>query len=305
MGTILLFYKYIAIEDPTQIMHWQKTLCQQLGLKGRIILATEGINGTVGGDTQSTNRYKEIMLNHPLFEGIDFKEASGDEQCFPKMRIIVKNEIVYLGLDTTTINARNGGTHLKPAQAHELINKQSDNLVLFDARNNFESRVGTFTNAITPDINHFRDLPEYIDNNLEQFKDKEVMMFCTGGIRCERASAYLQSKGITKKVYQIEGGIHRYIEQFPEGHFRGKNYVFDGRVTVAVNNDIISTCDMCTTACDEYTHCLNASCNKQIICCPSCLIIYGNTCSTECQQLLATKQVQPRPMFKKATIQLN
>ena len=121
-------------------------------------------------------------------------------------------------------------------------------------------------------------------------------MYCTGGIRCERASAYLNLKGVAKQVYQIEGGIQRYIEQYPDGYFRGKNYVFDGRVTVKVNADILSTCELCSTTCDEYRNCLNASCNKHFICCQSCSIKYGNACSIQCQELLATGAVKPRPM---------
>jgi predicted sulfurtransferase len=299
MGTILLFYKYVQLDNPAAIMDWQREVCQELGLKGRIILAHEGINGTVGGSMESTQKYREIMQKNPLFADIDFKEAPGSAECFPKLRIVVKDEIVFLGKDTNAINARNGGQHLKPAHAHAMMNNASPDLVIFDARNNFESRVGTFKNAITPDINHFRDLPSYIDNNMEQFKDKEVIMFCTGGIRCERASAYLNSKNVAKKVYQIEGGIHRYIEQFPEGHFRGKNYVFDGRVTVKVNDDILGTCNLCAIPYDEYTHCLIAHCNKQMICCPPCLATYKNTCGTACLDLLQSNNVGLRPAFKK------
>ncbi|HZW60901.1 MAG TPA: rhodanese-related sulfurtransferase [Candidatus Babeliales bacterium] len=300
MGTILLFYKYIHIPNPTSIMNWQRTLCQDLQLKGRIILAHEGINGTIGGTIENTELYKKAMLEHELFAGIDFKEAPGDASYFPKLRIVVKDEIVNLGIDPNKLTANNGGVHLKPAQAHELIKQNPENLVILDARNRFESKVGTFTGAITPDIPHFRDLPEYIDNNVDQFKDKQVLMFCTGGIRCERASAYLKQKQVAQQVYQIEGGIHRYIEQFPDGFFRGKNYVFDGRVTVKVNDDIIGSCDICGISCDDITNCLNASCNKHFICCPQCFNRFNNTCSQTCMELLATDKVKPRPLFKKA-----
>lgn len=300
MGKILLFYKYVTIQHPETVMLWQKSLCQELGLKGRIILAHEGINGTVGGSLSSIEQYLQSMRLHPLFADIDFKEAPGNADCFPRLRVVVKKEIVNLGLDPNKITAVDGGKHLKPEQAHSLMAQNPENLLLFDARNNFESRVGTFQDAITPDINHFRDLPNYINNNLEQFKDKEVIMFCTGGIRCERASAYLKSKGVAKQVYQIEGGIHRYIEQFPDGFFRGKNYVFDGRVTVKVNDDILSTCDICQKPCAEFANCLNASCNKMFLCCPPCLPTFAQSCSKACQELLANQQVAERPPFKKA-----
>lgn len=301
MGTIILFYKYISIPDPQAIMDWQRTLCKKLGLTGRIILAHEGINGTLGGATQAIEDYKVAMDAHPLFGSIDFKQAPGNADCFPKLRIVVKPEIVYLGLDPNKVTPADGGIHLKPAQAHELIKQNPDDLLIFDARNRLESRVGTFVGAVTPDIAHFRDLPTYIDNNLEQFKDKQVLMFCTGGIRCERASAYVALKGVAKKVYQIEGGIHRYIEQYPDGYFRGKNYVFDGRVTVKVNDDILGTCDLCAQPCDDFSNCLNASCNKHFIGCQSCITAFENSCSKQCHELLATHQVKKRPPFKKIT----
>lgn len=296
MGKILLYYKYIDIQYPEQVMKWLKKLCADLSLKGRIIIAHEGINGTVGGELKNIELYKTIMQKNPLFADLIFKESEGSADYFPRMRIVVKNEVVHLGLDTATITAKNGGTHLTPQQTHELIASNNNNLVLLDARNSIESRVGTFVGAITPPIETFRELPSYIDNNLEQFKDKDVLMFCTGGIRCERASAYLKSKNIAKNVYQIDGGIHTYTDEFPDGFFRGKNYVFDGRLTMKINDDILGTCDICSIKYDEYTNCLNATCNKHFICCKKCLADYGNTCSKQCQELLATKQVQPRPM---------
>lgn len=301
MGTILLFYKYITLENPREIQRWQTSLCKKLDLKGRIIIAQEGINGTLGGTHENIATYTALMRSNALFADIDFKEASGDQSCFPTLRIVIKDEVVYFGVDPTAVTVKDAGTHLKPAEAHALIAQKPDDLVLFDARNNFESRVGTFTGAITPNISHFRDLPSYIDNNLEQFKDKTVVMFCTGGIRCERASAYLNIKKVAKTVYQLEGGIHRYIEQFPDGFFRGKNYVFDGRVTVKVNADILGACDICASACDEFSNCLNASCNKHFIGCSRCIEQYNNACSKTCMELLAEKKVKPRPMFKKIT----
>ncbi|MFI5333440.1 MAG: rhodanese-related sulfurtransferase, partial [Candidatus Babeliales bacterium] len=252
-------------------------------------------NGTLGGTTENTELYKKIMHKDPLFADMVFKESPGSADCFPKMRILVKDEAVHLGLDPKTITADNGGIHLEPAQAHQMMAEKTPNLVILDARNNFESRIGTFTNAITPDIDHFRELPTYIDNNLEQFKDKEVLMFCTGGIRCERASSYLKSKGVASNVYQINGGIHTYVEQFPNGFFRGKNYVFDGRVAVKVNDDILGTCYICNTPCDDYTNCVNALCNKHFIGCAACITTLHNACSTQCLELVTQEKVAKRP----------
>lgn len=295
MGTILLYYKYIQIDSPKRVLKWQKKVCADLGLKGRIIIANEGINGTVGGTKENAELYKAIMHKHPLFGDVEFKESPGSADHFPKMRIVIKDEAVHLGLDTKTITAQNGGIHLEPAQAHAMIAEKSPNLVILDTRNNFESCVGTFTNAILPDIDHFRELPGYIDNNLEQFKDKEVLMFCTGGVRCERATSYLKSKGVAANVYQIKGGIHTYVEQFPDGFFRGKNYVFDGRITVKVNDDILGTCYICSKPCDDYTNCVNAECNRHFIGCSTCIEALHNACDNQCLELVTQQKVAKRP----------
>ncbi len=219
MGKILLFYKYVPITYPKRILKWQQKICADLGLRGRIILAHEGINGTVGGETSAVDCYRAIMNKHELFGGIDFKENPGDSDYFPRMEIKVKNEIVHLGIDPAKLTAQHGGRHITPREAHELMEARRDDLVILDARNNYESRIGTFTGSIIPNIDHFRELPQFIDENLKVFKDKRVVMHCTGAIRCERASAYLQSKGIAKEVMLIEGGIIRYTEQYPDGFF--------------------------------------------------------------------------------------
>lgn len=165
MGKIILFYKYVDIENPHTIEKWQRSLCTELRLKGRIILAREGINGTLGGSTESIERYKSIMLGHTLFGNIDFKESLGNEDYFPRLRIVIKNEIVHLGIDPESLKASQGGIHLAPAQAHTLIAQKPDNLVIIDCRNNFESAVGTMPGAICPDTKYFRDFPAYVDQH--------------------------------------------------------------------------------------------------------------------------------------------
>jgi predicted sulfurtransferase len=295
MGKILLFYKYVDLEYPKQVQKWLQKLCADLRLTGRIIIAHEGINATVGGSEKNTEIFKKAMEKDPRFTGIDFKESEGGEQCFPRMRIIIKNEIVYLGLDPKKVTPKNGGKHLTPEETHNLIAQKPKDLVILDTRNDYEWRIGAFEGAILPDIEHFRQFPKFVDDNLEQFKDKQVLMYCTGGVRCERATTYMKEKGVAKEVYQILGGIHRYAEQFPDGFFRGKNYVFDDRIGVRVNDDILSTCNLCPTPCDDYTNCLNAECNEHFIACAPCLKTYDNTCSTACQELLRTNAVKPRP----------
>jgi len=298
MGKILIYYRYITIDNPPEVAEWQRTLCTSLNLLGRILVAPEGINGTVSGHPDTVQVYKTAMHQHPLFAGTAFKEEDGPQNCFPRLQVTVKPHIVNFG---ASANIAATGTHLPPAQAHELMQNPPDDLIIFDARNNYESRVGKFDGALTPDIENFRDLPAYFDAHAHDFKDKRVLMYCTGGIRCEIASAYLQQKGVAKEVMQLEGGIISYAQEFPDGFFRGKNYVFDGRVTVPITNDILTQCDLCTTSCDEYTHCLNAPCNKQIVACSGCIKQLQNCCSTACLELVTSGQTHKRPPFKKAT----
>lgn len=299
MGRILLFYKYVNIEDPVAIQTWQLRLCKRLGLTGRVIVATEGINGTLGGTMEATQSYKEAMEEHPLFGGIDFKQAPGDASFFPRTRIMIRKEIVALGIDPELLTVKDGGKHLTPEETHALLNNPPADLVILDTRNNYESRIGTFRNSIIPDIDTFREFPEFIDATLDQYKDKTVLMHCTGGVRCERATAYLKVKGVAKEIYQIQGGIQRYIEKYPDGHFRGSNYVFDGRVSERINDDILSECDLCAIPCDEYNNCMNALCNKQYLACADCVIAFKECCSKACYELLEQGLVKRRPAQKK------
>lgn len=297
MNKIILFYKYIEIQYPKRIAKWQHKLCTELGLTGRIIIAHEGVNITLGGSQESLDRYKQLMTENPLFDNIDFKESPGGAECFPRLSIKIKREIVHLGIDPEKLTVKDGGIHLKPTQAHELMKTAPKDLIIFDTRNSYEWKIGTFLNAIKPNIQTFKELPEFIDSHEDLFKDKQVLMFCTGGVRCERATAYLKTKGIAKEVYQIEGGIQRYAEQFPDGFFRGKNYVFDGRVAVSINNDILAHCELCTEPCDIYHNCLHARCNKHFIGCSHCVSTFQQCCSKECFD--AIKQGAPkRPEFK-------
>jgi predicted sulfurtransferase len=300
MHSIILFYKYVTIQYPKQILKWQKKICQELNLKGRIILAEEGINGTLGGTTQNLERYKQLMNEHELFGSIDYKESHNVGDHFPRLRIVVKDEIVYLGLDTKVVTAKDAGTYLEPAQAHELIAQKPDNLVIIDCRNRTESAIGRIENAIMPDTHYFREFPEYVDKNLENLKDKQVLMYCTGGVRCERASAYIKSKGVAQEVFHIKGGVHKYVEEFPNGFFKGKNYVFDGRTAVKISDDILANCFVCQKPCDDYNNCMRAQCNRHFIGCIECMKQLDTTCSSECQQIITLDPTKKRPTLIKS-----
>ncbi len=299
MGTILLFYKYVHIENPEAMRKWQRGLCESLHLTGRIILAHEGINATLGGTDEQIATYVQTMEKHGLFGGIDWKYAQGGAQAFPKLKISVKEEIVRLGVDPNQVTVADTGVHLTPEQVHELIRTKGKDLVILDTRNDYEYAVGKFEGAELPPIKTFREFPAYVDQQLEKYKDKEVLMYCTGGVRCERATAYLVQKEVAKTVYQIEGGIQRYIEKFPNGYFRGKNYVFDARVAIRVNDDILANCTQCQTPCDDYINCTNVLCNKHVIVCSSCSVSLENACSPECHNLILSKQTKARAPFAK------
>lgn len=301
MGKILLFYNYTEFTYPKRIQKWQQQICNDLGLKGRILIAKEGLNGTVGGTVEATERYKEIMKAHPQLGNTDFKESPGGADCFPRMQVLVKDEIVHLGVPKGA-HIEHTGVHLTADQTHELLNNKPEDLIVLDTRNDYEYKIGSFRDAVKPDIKSFREFPAYIDAHVDEFKDKQVLMFCTGGVRCERATAYLKEKGVAKEVYQIEGGIHRYAEKYPDGHFRGKNYVFDGRIAVPVNDDVLAECSLCPKPCDDYTNCINAQCNKHYIACVDCVSTYNNCCSTECQTLVAEKKVNVRTKFVKVEL---
>jgi predicted sulfurtransferase len=267
MYKIALFYKYVPIRYPVQLQKWQRRLCEALGLKGRIIIAHEGINATVGGKSEDVTRYVEETGAHELLKHIDFKLSDGCGEDFPRLSVLVKPEIVRLGISPDTLPAQESGRHLTPQEAHNLLQERPKDLVVLDARNQYEWEIGAFADAVKPPIDNFRELPSYLDNNLEYFRDKQVLMYCTGGVRCERASAYLKSKDVARDVMQIEGGIHRYVEEYPNGFFRGKNYVFDGRGAMQVNNDVLGQCLQCKSASDRQVSCSNPSCRQQLIVC--------------------------------------
>uniref|UniRef100_A0A671ULC0 Thiosulfate sulfurtransferase/rhodanese-like domain-containing protein 2 n=1 Tax=Sparus aurata TaxID=8175 RepID=A0A671ULC0_SPAAU len=290
-GTVLLYYHYCQLEDPHVICAWQKALCEKLHLTGKVRVATEGINGTVGGTNMATNLYIEAMCSHPLFkmDKEDFKTSDGGAECFTDLRIGVYKEIVPMGVDPDVISYQLAGVHLEPEEFHkevEALLAEGDSCsdtILLDCRNFYESKIGQFTRCLAPDIRKFSYFPDYVDQNLELFKDKKVLMYCTGGIRCERGSAYLRSKDVCKEVYQLKGGIHKYLEQYPEGFYRGKLFVFDERYAISSNSDVISDCRYCSCPWDKYELCSTQFCCQLVLSCPSCRQNGHTACCPTCQ----------------------
>lgn len=279
---VLLYYKYVPIAHPAQFVAEQKALCQQLQLKGRVLIAHEGLNGTVCGTIEQAEQYKQALLADARFIDIEFKEHDYEANPFPKLKVKLRQEVVTLGVPD--LSPQEAGQHLSPEDWHQLA--QQDDVVVLDVRNNYESAIGKFHNAITPDIDNFRDLPAWVQQH-QELQDKKVLIYCTGGIRCEKASGLLKRSGV-KDVFQLHGGIINYGKHIPAGLWQGSCFVFDDRMAVPVNDpahhEVIGRCLHCAAPSDQYYNCCNMECNKLILLCPACHAKSNQACSFECAQ---------------------
>lgn len=279
---ILLYYCYTHIASPDEYREEHHLKCLDLGLLGRIIIAEEGINGTVSGTVESCCAYMEYVKSDRRFTSLDFKIESHDGHAFQKLYVRVKPEIVHSSLRHLNPATRTG-IHLSPKQFKEL--KDQEDVVVLDVRSNYEHQVGRFKNAVTIDMENFRDFPEKM-KELEHLKNKKVLTYCTGGIKCEKASAYLLEQGF-KDVYQLHGGIIKYGLEEGGEDFEGKCYVFDGRVVADINKVnpvIISTCYVCGTLSDRMVNCANPVCNRHEPMCEACGEKMEGACSEECKE---------------------
>lgn len=286
---VLLYYLYFPVEDPEQYMIDHRALCEALELKGRILIGKEGINGTVSGSIEGTQKYMEALRADPQTTSIQFKIDPCEEHLFPKLSIKVRKEIVTLGLpEEEDIDPRElTGKHLSPKEFYEAM--QEKDVVIIDGRNRYEADMGRFKNAIVPEIKNFREFPQWFEEHGREIKDKKILTYCTGGIRCEKLSGYLRKVGC-EEVYQLEGGIISYGKD-PEikgRDFEGLCYVFDKRVCVETNftetRKVISSCRFCNVIVPEYTNCGWPCCNRQIFICRDCLEKEGSFCSSECRE---------------------
>jgi len=280
----LLYYCYSRIEDAEQFASNHLQFCKSLNLKGRIIVADEGLNGTVSGTVESCKVYMDTLHADARFSKIDFKIDDVEEPSFIKMHCRYKSEIVHSGLrDPGIINPElKTGIHLEPVDFVKM--KEDPDVVIVDVRSNYEHSIGRFKNAITFDIENFRDFPKMI-NQLAQYKDKKIITYCTGGIKCEKASALLLHEGFDQ-VYQLHGGIIKYGKEAGGEDFEGKCYVFDNRVAVDVNSVnplVISTCRNCGTHTTKMINCANPECNEHFTQCDECGEKLDGACSEVCQ----------------------
>jgi UPF0176 protein len=274
---VILYYGFTPLADPEAIHRWQRTLCEHLGLKGRILLSTHGINGTLGGDMSALKKYVRQTKQYPGFRHIDFKWSDGIGSEFPRLRIRVRDEIVSFGapgeLKVDENGVIGGGIHLEPRQVHELVASRGDDVVFFDARNSFEAKIGRFKNAIVPDVQNTRDFVHELESGkYDQLKDRPIVTYCTGGIRCEVLTSVMKNRGFSD-VYQIKGGIVRYGERYGDrGLWEGSLYLFDDRMHHEFSTEakVIGTCERCDAPTSQYYNCANLACRKLILLCASC-----------------------------------
>jgi UPF0176 protein len=279
---ILLYYCYSPIENPDHFREEHHLFCLSLDLKGRIIIASEGINGTVSGLEENCKVYMDTLKADPRFPQIDFKVEEFPKHAFQKLNVRVKDEIVHSGLKDVDPAVKTG-VYLEPSEFKKM--KDQDDVVILDVRSNYEHSVGKFNNAVTLNMENFREFPEKI-KELEKYRGKKILTYCTGGIKCEKASAYLIEQGF-ENVYQLHGGIIKYGIEEKGKDFEGKCYVFDSRIIVDINKvnpKVVAQCFVCGVENDRMVNCANPACNKHVPICDNCGWEMKGACSNECKE---------------------
>ena len=302
MQKILLYYKFTPIEDPDAIMLWQKNLANSLGLLGRIIISPHGINGTVGGELNSLKLYIKGTKQLNCFKDIIFKWSDGDRENFPRLSVRVRPEIVaFDAADELRVNEDGvigGGTHLKPIEVNTLVATRND-VIFFDGRNTHEAVIGKFKNAIVPNTRTSRDfITELESGKYDDIKEKPIITYCTGGIRCEILSSLMINRGF-KEVYQIDGGIVTYGKDFgDDGLWEGSLRVFDDRMAIEFSEHakIIGECSHCTLATSNYENCAWTDCNDLVLICKKCKIVPNLLFHTDDCRTSAAATIEHKPM---------
>ncbi|POH66997.1 hypothetical protein C3B61_08020 [Cryobacterium zongtaii] len=290
---ILLYYVFTPLSDPEAIRLWQRDLCESLGLRGRILISRDGLNGTVGGDLPALKRYVRKTRQYAPFAQIDFKwsegtglDESGASLDFPRLVVKVRDEIVSFGSpEALTVDAGGvvgGGTRLAPAELHALVAERGDDVVFFDGRNAFEAEIGRFRGAVVPDVANTREFAAELDSGkYDHLKGQPVVTYCTGGIRCEVLSSLMKDRGFGE-VYQLEGGIVRYGEAYgDDGLWDGSLYVFDQRMSVDFSDHatVLGHCQVCGAGTKNMLNCRDVSCREQLVACPDCVAVAAPACA--------------------------
>ena len=274
---IVLFYKFAPIADPEAIRLWQRALCERFNLNGRIIISKQGINGTVGGRMTNVKKYVRTTKEFAPFKEIDFKWSEGQGDEFPRLEIRVRDEIVTFGASNEIVvdqtGVVGGGVHLKPGEVNQLVAERGDEVIFFDGRSAHEARIGKFKNAIIPDVTTTPDFISELDSGkYDHLKEKPIITYCTGGIRCEVLSVLMKNRGF-KEVYQIDGGIVRYGEEYGDDSlWEGSLYVFDKRLKIDFSDHakVLGKCDYCSASTNQFYDCANLECRCLFLVCSEC-----------------------------------
>jgi UPF0176 protein len=304
--TTVSFYRYAHIKNPSLFRDHLYTKCVNLDMVGRIYVAKEGINAQIAVPTHHLEAFKRELFEISFLKDVRLNyavESLGRGQSFLKLKIKVRDKILADGLKDETFDVTNKGRHLTATEFNRIT--KDPNTLLIDFRNHYESEVGHFEGAITPDVDTFREsLPMIEEKYLKGNENKNIVMYCTGGIRCEKASAWYKHRGY-EHVFQLEGGIIQYAndcEKFGlENQFIGKNFVFDERLGERISPDVIAQCHQCGKPCDTHTNCAYDGCNLLLIQCETCKEKYENCCSQACQEIIHLPQEEQKAIRKKNT----
>lgn len=272
---ILLFYAFAPLPDPEALRLWQRDLCASLGIRGRIILSKDGINGTVGGELRDVKRYLRTTREYAPFHDMDVKWSEGAGDDFPRLSVRVRDELVSFGAPGELVvdehGVVGGGTRVTPEQLHDLV--AAKDVTFFDGRNAFEAQIGRFKDAVVPQVATTREFVAELDSGrYDHLKDRPVVTYCTGGIRCEVLSALMVNRGF-REVYQLDGGIATYGDRYgDEGLWEGSLYVFDNRMAVTFSDAaaVLGTCAECGSATSRMQNCSDLACREQLVVCEAC-----------------------------------
>ena len=287
--TTVSFYKYHHIVDPAEFRNELYKNFDAKKVLGRVYIASEGINAQISVPTDGFEDFKSYLYNIPFLNGVRLNTAVQDNgKSFFKLKILVRKKIVADGLNDETFDVTDQGVHVSADEFNSLA--KDPNTIIVDMRNHYESEVGHFIDALRPDVDTFREELEVVEHLMKDQKDKKLLMYCTGGIRCEKASAWMKHLGF-KNVFQLDGGIIKYAQEVREkgleNRFIGKNFVFDERLGERITDDIIAVCHQCGKPCDDHTNCKNDGCHLLFIQCIECGEKYKGCCSEACVETLA------------------
>jgi UPF0176 protein len=294
------FYKYHHIKNPPLFRDYLFANWDDLGVLGRTYIAAEGINAQISVPESTFNPFKEHLYSISFLNGVRLNVAvQSDPKAFFKLAIKLRNKIVADGIEDPSFDPSNTGKHLGVEEFNKLTDKEDT--ILIDMRNHYESEVGHFVGAILPDADTFREEISMVEEMLKGKEDKNIVMYCTGGIRCEKASAYLRHKGFPN-VHQLEGGIIKYASDARaeglQNKFKGVNFVFDERLAERISDDVIAVCHQCGKPFDHHTNCENQACHILFIQCDECKTKFENCCSEECRQVIHLPEETQRELRK-------